>query len=64
MADFCMQCSLSIFKEDSKDLMGLSTEQDTEWELYVPVLCEGCGMTYVDHAGKCVSDACLLKHGK
>lgn len=46
------------------DLKGLSTEEDTRNGKYVEVLCEGCGPTFVDHEGRCVSPECIKKHGQ
>lgn len=56
MADFCKQCSEKNFGEDYKDMAGLCTEEDTKKGLSVPVLCEGCGYTYVNHLGECVGE--------
>lgn len=58
MADFCKQCSIDTFGEDSKDLAGLCKEGET-----IIVLCEGCGCTEVDWKGKCINPDCLEKHG-
>ena len=61
MADFCKQCSIEIFGEDSKDLANLRKE--TLLEGYgLLVLCEGCGFTMVDNDGKCILVKCP-KHG-
>jgi hypothetical protein len=60
MADFCKQCSAE-HGFDNRDLVGLSTPEDTARELFVLVLCEGCGWILVDHEGTCVSD-CLEGH--
>ncbi len=59
MADFCKQCSLKIFGEDFGDLAGLSMIVHTSFRMYCKVICEGCGVTQVDHTGKCVSKNCL-----
>ncbi len=63
MADFCKQCSIDNFDEDFGDLRNLSTEQNTKDGLYASVLCEGCGMTLVNHHGVCVSEHCIKAHG-
>jgi len=56
MAEFCRQCSIDVFGEDSEDFKGLSTPEDTENEMYCVVLCEGCaGMIQVDHEGNRVT---------
>jgi hypothetical protein len=55
MADFCLQCSALMFgPEVGNDLSGISTPEDTAAKLYANVLCEGCGMTQVDHTGRCI----------
>lgn len=48
MADFCSQCSVDLFDGDTRDLARLCG-RDTR----VAVLCEGCGMIWVDHEGRC-----------
>lgn len=63
MADFCKQCSIELFGEDCKDLAGLGDEHTLAPGYAWTVLCEGCGPTQVDDAGKCVSADCLKKHG-
>jgi hypothetical protein len=62
MADFCKQCSIEIFCEDFRDLAGCSKPEDTAKGMFAPVICEGCGLVYVDHEGKCVGGKCLKKH--
>jgi len=64
MADFCRQCSIDLFGDDYRDLADLSWPSDTRMGNYAPALCEGCGVTIVDHEGKCVSEHCLKQHGK
>lgn len=59
MADFCKQCSIKLFGEDFGDLSDL-LEDDDNW---ADVLCEGCGRTRVDRAGKCIGQ-CLKNHGE
>lgn len=44
-------------------MAGISKPEDTAQELYARVICEGCGITSVDHEGVCVSPACMEKHG-
>lgn len=66
MADFCRQCALELFPPNEpylRDLAGLSTPEDTEIGLYPVVICEGCGLTQVDHNGLCVSWDCYRAHG-
>ena len=46
------------------DFENISTPEDTANGLYAVVLCEGCGITQVDHTGKCVSPHCYEKHGE
>lgn len=62
MADFCKQCSIWHFCEDTKDLSGLSKEEDTKNKLYCSAICEGCGFIQVDHEGTCVTEGCLVEH--
>ncbi len=66
MADFCTQCTADLLGEEghSGDFVGLSTAQETAAGRYLPVLCEGCGYTQVDHTGRCVSSDCIKQHGK
>ncbi len=58
MADYCKQCSTTIFGKDYGELAGLSSKEDTDAKLYPVVLCEGCGAIQVDHTGACVSEDC------
>ena len=55
MAEFCNQCAAP---DEQGDLEGLQSEMETKHELYTRVICEGCGVTYVDHLGNCKSDLC------
>ena len=48
MADFCKQCLIELFGEDTGDLAGLCKEDEL-----VAALCEGCGYCVVDHEGTC-----------
>ena len=60
MANFCSQCAIAILGEDSFDLAGIPQEGGEPRS----VLCEGCGLTWVDPTGRCVSNDCLEKgHG-
>lgn len=63
MADFCRQCSIDIFGEDTGDMAGISTIESTNQQMFALVLCEDCGPCQVDHEGTCVSVDCLKKHG-
>lgn len=56
MADFCQQCLLEIFWEDTRDLAGLTSTVTL-------ALCEGCGMIQVDKDGRCVDLGCPV-HGR
>lgn len=64
MADFCKQCSLDIFKEDFKELAGITKPEEQVAGQYAVVICEGCGPTLVDVDGACVSAGCMKKHGR
>ena len=57
MADFCKECSIEIYGEDSGDLKGLC-----EAGFVAMVICEGCGPTYVDPEGLCTVVDCLRTH--
>lgn len=47
MSDFCKECSILIFGEDSGDLSDLCKDGEM-----IAALCEGCGeVIYVDHNG-------------
>ena len=56
MADFCRDCSLEFLGEDTGDLAGLTTADETSRGLYASVLCEDCGSILVDHEGRKVAD--------
>jgi hypothetical protein len=64
MADFCAQCTYEVFNIGHNDLSGITSEEETSEGTFALVLCEGCGETLVDHAGRCVAYDCLKKHGK
>lgn len=49
MADFCKQCSIEMFGEDSRDFAGMCNEGESAWALR-----EGCGTTEVNCRGECV----------
>lgn len=63
MADFCKQCSINLFGKDFCDMANISSEQNTKDEMYARVLCEGCGLTLVDHTGKCLGNCMVKEHG-
>jgi len=46
MANFCKQCSIALFGEDSKDLAHIAGIGELAY-----VLCEGCGFIYVNNEG-------------
>lgn len=61
MADFCLQCTeelAGVEYGNRNDMRGLVPE----WS-FARMLCEGCGHTIVDAAGRCVSDRCFERHG-
>lgn len=49
MAEFCKQCSKALLFENTNDFAGLCGPDEM-----LPVLCEGCGPTYVDSKGRCI----------
>lgn len=64
LPELCLQCA----EEEglgtcNKDLAYLVTKAQAVEGLYAKVYCEGCGLTIVDHTGKCVSKACSERHG-
>ena len=60
MADLCHQCARDLFGEDSGDLAGLSTPDDTRAGLFPVLICEGCGPVQVDHAGRRIHEPATL----
>ena len=46
MADFCSQCSIEHFGKDFGDLANLCGNGEV-----AQVICEGCGLIWVDHDG-------------
>lgn len=59
MADFCKQCSEDLFSKDYGDMKGLITEERFKEGYSAYVICEGCGGTFVDHEGRCISKDCM-----
>lgn len=59
MADFCKQCSLEVWGEDTKDFQFQAPDG-----MVTAVLCEECGPCYVTNDGTCVTPGCLKKHGE
>lgn len=55
MADFCAQCAIEIFGEDTGDLRGITTPEIWKNGLACMALCEECGVILVDPEGNCVS---------
>ena len=62
---FCQQCTHELFGDDEPDrqLAGLVTKAQSDELLFAYVLCEGCGYTYVDSEGRCISKDCYNRHG-
>ena len=65
MAEFCKQCAEEAWgpetESDFKGAIG-KAESDNGWRIVA--LCEGCGITYVNHEGECTSPDCNKHHGK
>ena len=61
MADFCKQCSLTLFGEDFKELAGLTAPASWKLGCAMAAICEGCGYIQVDPEGNCVSKDCLCQ---
>lgn len=57
MADFCKQCSIDNFGEDTKDLAYERPRKLQPGEGWVE-LCEGCGPIIVDDDGVCIDPFC------
>lgn len=55
MADFCKQCSLDVFGEDTGDLKGLGDGMPLLEGHGWGALCESCGPIYVNDDGVCMS---------
>lgn len=59
MADFCNQCAREIFGPGiSGDFTHFRVEAPLPPGYGFAVLCEGCGPTYVDNQGSCISESC------
>ena len=58
MADFCKQCSIDHFGQDTKDLADITSREDWEKQQACVVICEGCGVIQVDPEGNCVTKDC------
>ena len=54
MAEFCKQCSIKVFGEDFSDFENIVTEEQEKRGFVIHVLCEECGVTYVNRAGECM----------
>ena len=64
MAEFCKQCSIIVWGEDTGDFKGIQEEKHTKEGVFTHVICEHCGPTIVDHLGVCVYKDCIEKHGQ
>lgn len=64
MADFCKDCSIKMFGEDTRDMAGICTKDDDYKGMVANVICEGCGPTIVNSEGECVSGDCEGFMGK
>lgn len=52
MADFCKECAIKTWGQDTGDVAGLCKEDEM-----VSVLCEGCGgYIMVDHTGQRIEE--------
>lgn len=61
MSEFCKQCSIEVFGEDFKDMVGVTSAKSWKEGLAGWELCEGCGMIQVDPEGQCASPHCSKK---
>lgn len=66
MAEFCTDCAKDLcFTPENGidfDYAGLITEEQFKQGLGMPVLCESCGPTMVDHEGNCLGHCDDKKH--
>ena len=63
MADFCKDCSISMFGKDHRDLADITAKESDAHGLASVVICEGCGVIQVNSEGECLSDDCLRRTG-
>lgn len=64
MTDLCKQCTTEYYGTDTpSNLADMVTKQQFQDGLVAKAECEGCGETYVDNQGNCVSKSCYKKHG-
>jgi len=56
MADYCKQCSETMFGKDFGDFAGMITEEKAKKGFGAIALCEGCGNILVNHGGKRISE--------
>lgn len=54
MADFCYQCTITTFGAECADRNDFARTDPPAQDVQYPALCEGCGWTIVDSAGKCL----------
>ena len=59
MAEFCKACSLELLGKDFSELANITSKKNESNGVAVTVICEGCGIIQVDHAGNCISTDCL-----
>jgi hypothetical protein len=67
VADFCKQCSVELFGEDTKDLAGLISQEDAANGLGALAICEDCGNPagiLVNDKGECLGGNDCRKHGE
>ena len=63
--NYCLQCTREHFGgANSSNLAHQITREQHNSGLVVKAECNSCGLTYVDHAGKCVSKDCTKQHGR
>jgi hypothetical protein len=66
MADFCRQCTTEAGLPGTLpagDFFPVKlTPEEARAGYGIPVICEGCGPTRVDHEGYCLSRDCLDPH--
>ena len=60
MADRCLQCTQELREKTGDAVCNLVALCEADAGVFV--VCEGCGVTFVDNTGRCRSD-CTKHHG-
>lgn len=61
---YCAQCTTERFGDyEPTPLTQQITRAQSKELLFASVLCAGCGYTFVDDKGRCMSKKCTEQHG-